>query len=122
MRVERFQLQLDEDTCLKVVARARRYDKSMNLIVVEACRHLIGEEQRGKEPTDNGKRLEGLKGGPKDVTSLPGWPTPTLQIEIGAEKTWPKLQREARWQKRPLPEVVIGAIHEWLTQPNPLER
>lgn len=120
MAVERLLLQLDEGTCRKVAERARRYDKSINLIIVEACRHLIGEEQRGREPVGNGSRLEALKGGPKDVTTLPGWPTPKLQIEIGAEKTWPKLVREAK--KRPLEEVVIEAIKVWLGQPNPLGR
>lgn len=122
MAVERLQLQLDEDTCRKVAQRARRYDKSINLIIVEACRNLIGEEQRGREPVGNGSRPEALKGGPKDVTALAGWPTPRLQIEIGAEKTWPMLVREAKWQKRPLEEVVVEALKVWLGQPNPLGR
>lgn len=90
-KVERVTVTFDQETCQRLLDRAKRYQKSMNLIVVEACRHLVGEEQKGKEPGDNGTRPETIKGGPKDPQTLRGWPTPTWTFDIGAEKTYPKV-------------------------------
>ena len=85
----------DSDTSERVVVRARRYQKTMNLIVVGACRDLVGEEQKGNDPGENGIRPETIKGGPKDLSELDGWPSPVLFISIG-ETTHDKVAREAK--------------------------
>lgn len=121
MRVVPVRVTFDADTCERVVARAKRYQKTMNLIVVEACRDLVCEEQKGKDPGENGTRPETIKGGPKDSRELPGWPSPNLLFSIG-EKTHDKVAREAKRRKRPIEDEIVAATLAWLDQPNPLSQ
>ncbi len=121
MPVVAVRLTLDAETCERLVARAKRYQKTMNLVVVEACRHLVGEEQRGKDPGDNGVRPETIKGGPRDPSQLPGWPSPELLFSIG-EKTHNLVAREARRRARSIEDEIVAALLVWFDQPNPLSR
>ncbi len=95
--------------------------KTMNLIAVEACRDLVGEEQKGQDSGENGTWPETIKGGPKDLSELAGWPAPTLLFQIG-ETTHSKVARQAKWQKRPIEDAIVAATLSWLDKPNPLSR
>lgn len=112
MATRRILLPLDTDTCQRIVHRARSEPSTMQNVIVAACRHRIGEPQRGRVG-HAGRRPETRLGGPENLLDLKGWPEPVLTLDIG-ETTCRGLDTLGRAEPSPIETVIVAAVRAWL--------